>query len=211
MTNDGTHGEAAPLRLPWRWLLPSAIVSAATLIVGIVLYGWMPGRLPTRFGPGGWPEAWSDKSVGSVFGTVVIQVLVLVVIVLAGAANLRPRSGHTPRLSLVQALFVLAAGVQLTLFLASLAVWTVLPPGGYLFPLVLLPTAAGLVVQLVEGVHASRKARSTKRRAAQKGMVGRAADHLSANEPASADESSATDERSSANKPSTAGEVDGRA
>jgi len=26
MTNDGTHGEAAPLRLPWRWLLPSAIL-----------------------------------------------------------------------------------------------------------------------------------------------------------------------------------------
>src|SRR5690606_1528862 len=124
MTNDGTHGEAAPLRLPWRWLLPSAILSAATLIVGIVLYGWMPGRLPTRFGPGGWPEAWSDKSVGSVFGTVVIQVLVLVVIVLAGAANLRPRSGHTPRLALVQALFVLVAGVQLTPFLATLAVWT---------------------------------------------------------------------------------------
>lgn len=163
-SNAGTNGEKAPLPLPWRWAVPAVAVLVATLVAGIALYGWMPGRLPTHFGPGGRPDAWSDRSIGSAFGAVVIQALVLVVIVLAGWANLRPRRGHTPRLSLVKALFVLAAGTQVTFLIASLAVWTVLPPGGYLLPLLLLPTALGLVVQLAEGVKAGRKARAARSR-----------------------------------------------
>lgn len=50
----------------WWWLVPSLLLFGGMLVWGLLRYPEIPGRVPQHVGPGG-VDAWSDKSVGSVF------------------------------------------------------------------------------------------------------------------------------------------------
>ncbi len=45
---------------------------------GISIYGKLPDRVPTHFGPGGAPDGWAAKSVFSVYGLLIMGAVTLV-------------------------------------------------------------------------------------------------------------------------------------
>ncbi|MEU5836791.1 DUF1648 domain-containing protein [Streptomyces diacarni] len=75
---DNSDAEVAEARFPWLWLVPGVLVLAVLAVWGVLVYPDLPARVPQHFGSDG-VDAYADKSVGSAFVPVFVQLGVLVV------------------------------------------------------------------------------------------------------------------------------------
>jgi uncharacterized membrane protein len=151
-----------PERYPWRWAVPAALVTAGTLVTGIVAYPSMPARLAIHFGASGRPDHYADTSVASAFAPVLTQVASTVLLLAVAWLPVRGRAqldAEDPQAvtrhrrfvaATARALTALAACVSVTFLVVSLRIWQLIdPPAAVLVALVVVPGMLGLAVVLV--------------------------------------------------------------
>jgi uncharacterized membrane protein len=154
------------------WLIPALVVLAATAIIGAVRYPGLPSQLAVHFGASGAPDGWVRKSAWSAFAMVVGQLWVtalwagLVQIIYRSRPDIdatdAAESARRYRRFLAactRALLVLVALVDVSLMLAALRRWQVYRLSGIGSALLVLPTAAGLLI-LVAVIFRMGQARS---------------------------------------------------
>ncbi|WP_269855424.1 DUF1648 domain-containing protein [Streptomyces sp. RPT161] len=143
-------------RFPWLWSIPALLIVAATAVTGVVVYPSVPERLPVHFNAVGHADNYATKSIGSVFFLVFTQAGVTALLLGLSWFSFRARPELDParpvdsarrhrRFSVraVVCLLLLAACVNLSMFVAAWSMWHT----GSLSPfLVLLPLLVGLLV-----------------------------------------------------------------
>ncbi len=147
-----------PPRFPWLWLAPALIITAATVVIGVISYPSMPGMLAVHYGANGAPNRLAAKSVGTAFSLVFVQIGVTALLVGIAAAIFRSRPDIDPAhpvgsarwyrqyMSLgAKALLGLVAMIDLGMLGSSLLMWTgTVTPWAPL--VVVLPILAAVVV-----------------------------------------------------------------
>ncbi|WP_028266270.1 DUF1648 domain-containing protein [Arthrobacter sp. MA-N2] len=127
-----------PPRFPWLWLAPALIVTAATVVIGVILYPSMPEVLAVHYGAKGMPDRLAAKTVGTAFSLVFLQIGVTALLVGIAAAvffGSRPdidpahpvasARWHRRYMSLgAKALLGLAAMIDLAMLGSSLLMWS---------------------------------------------------------------------------------------
>ncbi|ARF55222.1 hypothetical protein B1H19_14380 [Streptomyces gilvosporeus] len=148
-----------PERFPWPWSLPALLVCAGTAVAGVLRYPSLPDRLPLHFGSSG-VDRWGAKSVGTAFFPVFAQIATTAVILVVTWLAFRSRADLDPArpadsarrhrrftVRTAVSLLVLAACVNLTMFVGAWAMWH--PDQQVSLVLAMLPILAGTVVTLV--------------------------------------------------------------
>ncbi|WP_055588387.1 DUF1648 domain-containing protein [Streptacidiphilus griseoplanus] len=161
ITTDTTW-RTEPERFPLLWAAPAVAVTVATLVVGIVRYPSLPGRLAVHFAATGTVDRWADKSLWSAFSMVVGQVFVTAVITVMLLLTYRSRpdidsadaAGSTARYRrflavTARGLLLLAALINVGLLLGALQAWQAYRLTGAAAALPALPVAIGTVALLV--------------------------------------------------------------
>lgn len=74
---------------PWLWALPSIAVTTATVILGVVRYPHLHGQVATHYDIAGRPDRHAAVSPFSIFGPVVVQVLLTAMLLGLAATALR--------------------------------------------------------------------------------------------------------------------------
>jgi uncharacterized membrane protein len=154
-----------PERYPWPWSLPAILLTAATVLTGILEYPSMPARLAIHFGASGHPDHYAAKSLGSAFGPVLVQVASTVLLLALAGVALRSRAqldAEDPQAAtrhrrfvaaIARGLLVLAGCTSVTFLFGSLATWHVLrTPGPLLTAMSVVPGLLGAAVVLVVAV-----------------------------------------------------------
>ncbi|MEE9094751.1 DUF1648 domain-containing protein [Pseudarthrobacter phenanthrenivorans] len=132
-----TELRTSPPRFPWRWVAPAGIITAATAVIGVVMYPSMPQTLAVHYGANGLPNRLEVKSVGSAFSLVFLQLGLTALMAGIAAAIVRSRpdldparpvgssrwARHYMTLS-AKALLGLVAMIDLGLMGSSLLMWT---------------------------------------------------------------------------------------
>ncbi|QCB97382.1 DUF1648 domain-containing protein [Arthrobacter sp. PAMC25564] len=150
-----------PPRFPWLWLAPALIITAATVVIGVISYPSMPEMLAVHYGANGAPHRLAAKSVGTAFSLVFVQIGVTALLVGIAAAIFRSRPDLDPAhpvgsarwyrqyMSLgAKALLGLVAMIDLGMLGSSLLMWTgTVTPWAPL--VVVLPILAAVVVVVV--------------------------------------------------------------
>jgi uncharacterized membrane protein len=151
-----------PPRFPWLWLAPALIVTAATVVIGVISYPSMPQTLAVHYGAKGVPNRLAAKSVGTAFSLVFVQIGVTALLAgIAAAIIFRSRPDldpahpvssarwHRRYMSLgAKALLGLVAAIDVGMLGSSLLMWTGTVTSWA--PLVVaLPILAAVVVALV--------------------------------------------------------------
>ncbi|WP_026554473.1 DUF1648 domain-containing protein [Arthrobacter sp. 35W] len=126
-----------PPRFPWLWLAPAVVITAVTAAIGVIMYPSMPAMLAVHYGTGGAPTRFAEKSVGTAFSLVFVQIGVTALLAGLAAAILRSRPDIDPASPMVwanwyrqymslgaKALLGLLALIDLGMFGASLLMWT---------------------------------------------------------------------------------------
>jgi uncharacterized membrane protein len=127
-----------PPRFPWLWLAPAIIVTAATVVIGVISYPSMPEMLAVHYRATGVPNRLAAKSVGTAFSLVFVQIGVSTLLAGLAAAifhSSRPdidparpvgsARWHRQYMSLgAKALLGLAAMIDLGMLGSSLLMWT---------------------------------------------------------------------------------------
>ena len=126
-----------PPRFPWLWLAPALIITAATVVIGVLKYPSMPAILAVHSTANGVPNHLAAKSVGTAFSLVFVQVGVTALLVGIAAAILHSRADLDParpagsarwfRRYMVlgaKALLGLAAMIDLGMLASSLLMWS---------------------------------------------------------------------------------------
>ncbi len=137
------------------FMLPSLVIIAVTLYVGIVTYPSLPNPLPTHFNASGQPNGYATKSVGIAFLTVFIEIGITAMIFLIGFAISRTRQEidvSRPLETMIQqekfrhytisALFLFQALINVTMMFASFSVWEIMS-ARYTIAFTLIPVLAG--------------------------------------------------------------------
>ncbi|MCC9307775.1 DUF5808 domain-containing protein [Kitasatospora sp. RB6PN24] len=91
-----TSLRTAPPRYPWRWAAPAVLVLALTAVLAAVEYPSMPDRLPIHYGSRGEADRLTDKSFGSAFAPVFIQLALTGLLLLVTWLALRSRAELDP-------------------------------------------------------------------------------------------------------------------
>lgn len=126
-----------PPRFPWLWLAPALLITATTVVIGVLSYPTMPGTLAVHYGAHGAPDRVVAKSVGSAFSLVFVQIGMTALLAGMAAAITRSRpdidpaqpvgsarwSRHYMSLS-ARALLALVATIDLGMMVSSLLMWT---------------------------------------------------------------------------------------
>ena len=134
----------------WKWAAPAIGLVGVTLLIGIVTYPGLPDRIPIHFGADGKADSYADKNIWSSFGIVLVQVATLLVVFAASSTRLRRYANGPDFRTFGRSMLLFGAAAQLTLLLAALVVWQLLPAGGWLLPVILAPTAGGVVYLLMQ-------------------------------------------------------------
>ncbi|MBT1001993.1 hypothetical protein KIH31_05190 [Paenarthrobacter sp. DKR-5] len=126
-----------PPRFPWLWLLPAVILTAATVVIGVLSYPSMPGILTVNHGAKGTADRFAVKSVSTAFSLVFVQLGVtgllagIAAAIVHGRPDLdpaRPAASarwHRRYTSLsAKALLGLAAMIDLGMLGSSALMWT---------------------------------------------------------------------------------------
>lgn len=126
-----------PPRFPWLWLAPALIVTAATVVTGVISYPSMPEMLAVHHGAKGVPDRLAAKSVATAFSLVFVQIGVTALLVSIAAAIFRSRPDidpahpvssarwHRQYMSLgAKALLGLVAMIDMGMLGSSLLMWT---------------------------------------------------------------------------------------
>ncbi|MFD0639473.1 DUF1648 domain-containing protein [Catenulispora yoronensis] len=164
VTVADTALRTSPEPFPWAWSLPAVLVVAATAVFGAVRYPDMPDRLVTHYDASGHPTSYADKSFGSAFALVAVQIAITALIVVLtrvtvrGKANLDVQDPHAAERQrrfvaiMSRCLLLFAAATALTLAVTALTTWDVIGSTGWTPVLLLAPVAiatVGLVVVVV--------------------------------------------------------------
>jgi uncharacterized membrane protein len=154
-----TSWRADPPRFPVRWLIPALAITAATVLIGVIRYPGLPGRLTDGFGAGAAPGHQVPKTPVTVFALVLAQLWVtalwtaIMLIIYRSrpdievadpAASVRRYRRLLARCT--SAMLALVTLIDLSLLLAALRNWQVYRLSGAGAALPLLPYAAGLLV-----------------------------------------------------------------
>jgi len=154
-----TSWRADPPRFPVRWLIPALTITAATVLIGVVRYPELPGRLTDGFGAWGASGHQVHKTAVTVFALAFAQVWVTVlwtaimliiyrsrpdIDVADPAASVRRYRELLARCT--SAMLVLVTLIDLSLLLAALRNWQVYRLAGAGAALPMLPYAVGLLV-----------------------------------------------------------------
>ena len=152
-----TSWRADPPRFPVRWLIPALAITAATVLIGVVRYPELPGRLTDGFGAWAAPGHQVPKTPVTVFALVLAQLWVtalwtaIMLIIYRSrpdidvadpAASVRRYRRLLARCT--SAMLALVTLIDLSLLLAALRNWQVYRLSGAGAALPLLPYAAGL-------------------------------------------------------------------
>jgi uncharacterized membrane protein len=126
-----------PPRFPWLWLAPALIITAATVVIGVISYPSMPGTLAVHYDANGVPNRVVAKSIGAAFSLVFVQIGVTALLAGIAAAIVRSRPDLDPAhpvtsarwyrryMSLgAKALLGLTAMIDLGMLGSSLLMWT---------------------------------------------------------------------------------------
>jgi uncharacterized membrane protein len=154
-----TSWRADPPRFPVRWLIPALAITAATVLIGVVRYPELPGRLTDGFGAWAAPGHRVPKTVVTVFALVFAQLWVtaLWTAIMLIIYRSRPDIDAADPASSVRryrrllarctsAMLVLVTLIDLSLLLAALRNWQVYRLSGAGAALPMLPYAVGLLV-----------------------------------------------------------------
>jgi uncharacterized membrane protein len=156
-----TNWRADPPRFPVRWLIPALAVTAATVLIGVVRYPELPGRLTDGFGAWAAPGHRVPKTPVTAFALVFAQLWVtalwtgMMLIIYRSrpdieaadpAASVRRYRRFLARCT--SAMLALVTLIDLSLLLAALKNWQVYRLSGAGAALPLLPYAVGLLVFL---------------------------------------------------------------
>lgn len=161
-----TPFEPAPSVTPLAaWWLAAALVWAATLVAGILVYPSLPSVLATHYDAAGRPDAWAPKSPASVFGLSIAGAVVLAAFTGISLAILRSKPYLDPsdagrdayrqgvfRGRMARGLLGLGACLEASLGFGSLMIWGIGPAGPAGTLLVLAPVLAGTLGLLVLAV-----------------------------------------------------------
>ncbi|QPK79419.1 DUF1648 domain-containing protein [Corynebacterium lizhenjunii] len=154
---------------PWGWMACSVLVTLVAVYVVAAQWEQIPGIIPTHWGPGMQPDAWSEKSVGSVFIPAFVNLGLIVVmaatIALMRAVRVHPRTDRTTRGQLRSAAQIVACirglGVLVFLMSTGIAVLQVASPlpryaeqMGYALAFMLTLTFIGVIIALVASLRA---------------------------------------------------------
>ena len=161
VTVTDTTLRTRPEPFPWLWVLPAAVITSGTAIVGAIRYPRMPDRLVSHYDGGGHPTSYTDKNFGSAFALVLAQIGITALIVAVswatarGKAQLDAQDPHAARrhrrfvTAMARCLLVLAAAVDLSMFFGALAMWKLTGSTGVfvvLLPAPIMLATAGLIV-----------------------------------------------------------------
>jgi uncharacterized membrane protein len=154
-----TSWRADPPRFPVRWLIPALAITAATVLIGVVRYPELPGRLTDGFGAWAAPGHRVPKTAVTVFALVFAQLWVtaLWTVIMLIIYRSRPDiDAADPAASVrryrrllarcTSAMLVLVTLIDLSLLLAALRNWQVYRLSGAGAALPMLPYAVGLLV-----------------------------------------------------------------
>jgi hypothetical protein len=111
-----TGDMAARRRIPWSWTVPAIAVIVLTAVVGAIRYPGLPARIPAHFDIHGTVDRTVATTVLSAFLPLLFQLGLTAVLIAAAAATARDRRTAT-------AILVLAAFLDLTLFLVATQIW----------------------------------------------------------------------------------------
>jgi uncharacterized membrane protein len=156
-----TSWRADPPRFPVRWLIPALTVTAATVLIGVVRYPELPGRLADGFGAWAAPGHRMPKTPVTAFAVVFAQLWVtalwtaMMLIIYRSrpdieaadpAASVRRYRRFLARCT--TAMLALVTLIDLSLLLDALRNWQVYRLAGAAAALPLLPYVVGLLVFL---------------------------------------------------------------
>ena len=152
-----------PEPFPWRWAAPSVVLTAATVVIGVLRYPHLPARLAVHFDAAGHADRYAPTSPGWVFGPVVAQVVGTALLVGLAALVLRSKAqldAEDPQTagarhrrfvsSGARALLLGAACLSVAFLLTSLMAWKIVDlarPAGAL--VAIMPLLGGVVVVAV--------------------------------------------------------------
>ncbi|MDH6143757.1 putative membrane protein [Kitasatospora sp. GP30] len=85
-----------PVRYPWRWAVPALLVTAVTAVLAAVEYPSMPDRLPMHYATRGNADRLAEKSIGTAFAPVFIQLALTGLLLLVTWLVLRSRAELDP-------------------------------------------------------------------------------------------------------------------
>lgn len=164
VTVTDTTLRTRPEPFPWLWTLPAVTVTVGTAVLGAIRYPHLPERLVSHYDAGGHPTSYTDKTFVSalalVFGQIGITALIVALtrITARGKATLDAQDPHAAErhrgfvAAMARCLLALAAGVDLTMFFAALAMWNLTSRSGFFSVLLMAPVllaTAGLAVVAV--------------------------------------------------------------
>ncbi len=151
-----------PVRLPWSHLVPAAVITVVTFVVGLVRYGGLPAELVRFTGFGVNPDGTEPVTWARAFEPVLIQLGIVVLVPLVALAVLRARpdlDAARPRGSarryrvylrgVATMTFWLAAALTLGLAVSALQVWHLVPAGTGWRVAAYVPLAVMVVVLVV--------------------------------------------------------------
>jgi uncharacterized membrane protein len=182
-----TSWRTQPQPFPVRWLIPAISVIAATTVLGVIRYPHLPAHLATGLATPGSRRV--PRSPVRTFAVVIAQLYVtgmwtgLMVLIYRSrpeidaadpAASLRRYRRLLGGYS--RAALTLLALVDLTLLLAALQLWQLYHLQGISAALVLLPTAAGVLILIAVAMRAGRdsvRAASSGQRPGRAAAAGR--------------------------------------
>ncbi|MEV4182513.1 hypothetical protein AB0J28_13850 [Streptosporangium canum] len=151
-----------PVRVPWLWLAPAALVLIAGAVTGITRYGGLPATLPTQRGMGVDLAHRVGTTPPIAFAPVLVQAVltVLMPLLAAGLTRARPEldaarpAGSARRYraylkGVIRLAFATAACANLSVFLIALQIWEILRPSATVTAVTYLPLGAALVAWIV--------------------------------------------------------------
>ncbi|MFI6884186.1 DUF1648 domain-containing protein [Streptosporangium canum] len=151
-----------PVRVPWLWLAPAALVLIAGAVTGITRYGGLPATLPTQRGMGVDLAHRVSTTPPAAFAPVLVQAALtaLMPLLAAGLTRARPEldaarpAGSARRYraylkGVLRLAFATAACANLSVFLIALQIWEILRPSVIVTVVTYLPLGAALVAWIV--------------------------------------------------------------
>ncbi|MEO8282132.1 MAG: DUF1648 domain-containing protein [Pseudarthrobacter sp.] len=150
-----------PPRFPWLWLAPAVTITAATAVIGVLLYPSMPHTLTMHYDANGLPDRVVANSIGAAFSLVFVQIGLTALLAGMAAAIIRSRPDLDPAHPVgsarwsrhyisvgAKALLGLVAMIDLGMLGSSLLMWTgTVTPWAPL--IIALPVLAAVVVTVV--------------------------------------------------------------
>ena len=115
-TDEGLAATGGGLR-SWLVLLVGAVFLVWACANGVSVYGRLPDRIPTHFGPSGAPNAWAAKGILSVFGLLIAGAALLLVMALVSRLGAKwynfPGKERVLKLAPAQQAYVIAPAQEL--------------------------------------------------------------------------------------------------